>query len=564
MNLMLYDVFIKFINSKNRFIYRGDITMENELEHSKYKYRCLFEESPMSIFLMGMDGLLIDCNAAAEEIFGYPKEELLGKDFREFSFFPPKHKQTVIKAFKTLLKVEIPERFEVQTYKKDGGLAWVQIQTSIVKSFKKKLILICFQDITEKRKMREDLRKTQEMLKTEEELENYQKNLEKLVEERTKELKEFEEKYLSLIENLPTGIVVHDADTSVILCNKKAEELLGLSYEQMIGKKVIDKDWNFLREDGTTLPLEEYPVNLITSTKKPLKNFIAGIITSESKDVNWVLVNGFPNLDENGIIKNIITTNTDITDRKKMEFELQKTLDKMRYLNKELERFAYVASHDLQEPLRMISSFSQLLEKRYKDKLDEDADEFIEYIVDGAKRMQKLINDLLIYSRVGRGDEPFIPIDTNVVLKNVIKNLKQSIDDTNAEITHDILPTVIANESEMIQLFQNLISNAIKFHREDPPYIHVSAKLENDEWIFSVKDNGIGIDSKYFDRIFIIFQRLHKKDEYGGTGIGLAVCKKIIQRHGGKIWVESEKGKGSTFYFSISIKRIISNLNKNK
>ena len=242
----------------------------------------------------------------------------------------------------------------------------------------------------------------------------------------------------------------------------------------------------------------------------------------------------------------------DITKFKKAEQDLLSSLVNLKRTNIELERFAYVASHDLQEPLRMIVSFIQLLEKRYKDKLDEDADDFIAYIVDGAKRMQTLINDLLLFSRIGRSDIQFKLIDINAVIDSVINNLKKSIEETNATITHDPLPTIVANEGEFTQLLQNLISNSLKFHKEEePPVVHISAKLQKNQWTFSVRDDGIGINSQYFDRIFIIFQRLHKKDEFGGTGIGLAICKKIIERHSGKIWVESELGKGSTFYFSI-------------
>ena len=220
--------------------------------------------------------------------------------------------------------------------------------------------------------------------------------------------------------------------------------------------------------------------------------------------------------------------------------------------NEELKQFTYVASHDLQEPLRMIVSFIQLLEKRYKDKLDEDANNFIAFIVDGAKRMQTMINDLLVYSRIGRKDKQLSQFDINVVIKVVIDNLRKSIEDTNAKITYDPLPTLIANETGFMQLLQNLISNALKFHKvEEPPVVNISANLQKNQWIFSIHDNGIGIDSQYFERIFIIFQRLHKKDEYDGTGIGLAICKKIVQHHKGKIWVEADVGKGSTFYFSI-------------
>ncbi len=219
--------------------------------------------------------------------------------------------------------------------------------------------------------------------------------------------------------------------------------------------------------------------------------------------------------------------------------------------NEELEQFAYVASHDLQEPLRMVVSFTQLLQNRYQDKLDDDANEFITYAVDGATRMQNLINDLLMFSRVGTRGKPLKTTDMNVVLEAVISIFRLAIEETNTTFTCDPLPVIIADQSQMIQLLQNLISNAIKFRSEEPLHIQVSGEVRTNEWVFSVSDNGIGIDPKYFRRIFVIFHRLHRKGDYSGTGIGLAVCKKIIQRHEGKIWVESEIGKGSTFYFSI-------------
>ena len=231
--------------------------------------------------------------------------------------------------------------------------------------------------------------------------------------------------------------------------------------------------------------------------------------------------------------------------------DLKVKMEELKRSNKELEQFAYVASHDLQEPLRMVASFTQLLQIRYQDKLDDDANDFIKYAVDGAIRMQNLISDLLIFSRVGSRGKPFKTTDMNVVLEAAINILRQIIEKTDTKITYKPLPVILADESQIIQLLQNLISNAIKFRSEEPPCIHISGEVKADKWIFSVSDNGIGMESKYFDRIFVIFQRLHKRDKYGGTGIGLAVCKKIIQRHSGKIWVESELGKGSSFHFTI-------------
>jgi signal transduction histidine kinase len=220
--------------------------------------------------------------------------------------------------------------------------------------------------------------------------------------------------------------------------------------------------------------------------------------------------------------------------------------------NVELEQFAYVASHDLQEPLRMVRSYLQLLERRYKGRLDENADEFIHFAVDGATRMQGLINDLLEYSRVGTHGKPFESTDCNVVLEKALMNLQIAIEEADAEITHDDLPTVMGDQVQLAQLLQNLIGNSIKFRQEHTQsQIHVGIGRRDGEWLFSVEDNGIGIDSQYFERVFQIFQRLHSSEEYEGTGIGLAVCKKIVERHGGRIWVESEPGQGSTFYFTV-------------
>jgi light-regulated signal transduction histidine kinase (bacteriophytochrome) len=226
-------------------------------------------------------------------------------------------------------------------------------------------------------------------------------------------------------------------------------------------------------------------------------------------------------------------------------------MEDLKRSNQELEQFAYVASHDLQEPLRMVASFTQLLQKRYKDKLDQDANEFIYYAVDGATRMQSLINDLLKFSRVGTQGKQFKATDMNVVLDKVKLDLSQLIFATKANIIIEALPVIMADDSQMMQLFQNLLSNAIKFRGERSPRIHISSEVKQDEWIFSVRDNGIGIESKDFDKIFEIFQRLHNEEEYEGSGIGLAICKKIVQRHGGKIWVESKLNEGTTFYFSI-------------
>jgi len=254
-----------------------------------------------------------------------------------------------------------------------------------------------------------------------------------------------------------------------------------------------------------------------------------------------------------GKITGVVGSARDIAELKQAEEQKRLTMEELERSNVELGQFAYVSSHDLQEPLRMVSSYTQLLAERYKGKLDADADEFIAYAVDGANRMQGMINDLLAYSRVSTESKEFKPTDCEAVFERALANLEGAIKESGTVVTHDPLPTVMGETLQFVQLFQNLISNAIKFRREEETSrIHISAEQKGNEWVFSVRDNGIGIDPEYKERIFVVFQRLHDKEKYSGTGVGLAICKKIVQRHGGKIWVESEPGRGSTFYFTIA------------
>ncbi len=241
----------------------------------------------------------------------------------------------------------------------------------------------------------------------------------------------------------------------------------------------------------------------------------------------------------------------ELDERRRTEQRLAQYAGDLSRSNAELEQFAYVASHDLQEPLRMVASFTQLLAKRYRDQLDKDAHEFIDFAVDGAKRMQRLINDLLAFSRVGTRGKPFKPTDLGIILKETLDNLNTAIKESGARITSGPLPTVPGDEVQLVQLFQNLLANAIKFRGAAAPHIEISAAAQDGEWVIAVQDNGIGIAPEHQERIFQIFQRLHGRSEYPGTGLGLAMCKKIVERHGGHIWVESQPGQGATFYFSL-------------
>jgi signal transduction histidine kinase len=236
--------------------------------------------------------------------------------------------------------------------------------------------------------------------------------------------------------------------------------------------------------------------------------------------------------------------------------ELERSVNELGRSNSDLQQFAYVASHDLQEPLRMVASYTQLLAKRYKGKLDEDADEFIAYAVNGANRMQALIQDLLAFSRVDRQGQQFERTSVEMLFTYAVDNLKAAIDESGAVVSHDPLPDVLADERQLLHVLQNLLSNAVKFRGPEPPRIHVSAERRGEEWLFSVRDNGIGIDPQYRDRIFVIFQRLHTNAEYPGTGIGLSLCKKIVERHHGRIWMESQMGQGATFYFTLPAREL--------
>jgi len=277
-------------------------------------------------------------------------------------------------------------------------------------------------------------------------------------------------------------------------------------------------------------------------------------IRMKHKSGKWVYVTGLSKAvtrNPDGKVTRIVGVMLDITERKNAEQQLKSTMVDLERSNTDLEQFAYVASHDLREPLRMVSSYVQLLRKRYAKKLDESGHDFINFAEDGALRMQKMLDDLLAYSRVSRKGNPFHLTNCNDILNKVLFNLKLVVEENNTKIISENLPDILADETQMIQLFQNLISNSIKYRSEKPPKIEISAKLENKNWQFSFKDNGIGFADEHRNSVFEIFRRLHAKDEYSGSGIGLSIAKKIVERHGGKIWVDSEPGKGSTFYFTI-------------
>jgi PAS domain S-box-containing protein len=358
-----------------------------------------------------------------------------------------------------------------------------------------------------------------------------------LVQKRTEEdVRRSEEYFRLLTDNAPDIISILEADRTIRYVSRSIEQVLGYKQEDLIGKHYSE----FFHPDDLPDVMKTFD-QLI---KEP--GFILFLqARRRHKDGSWHIIEMMANnLIDNPAINGVVVNSRDITERKKIELELKRS-------NEDLKQFASAASHDLQEPLRGIEGFMRILEKRYKGKLDEKADEYIDYVVDDVKRMQMLINDLLAYSRVSSTEKVFSTANCSVVLEQALNNLRSAIEESGAEVTYDLLPAVMGDEAQLSRLFQNLIGNAVKFRSREPLKVHISARREDGDWLFSIRDTGIGIDPQQAERIFVIFQRLHTRQEYPGTGVGLAICKRIVERHGGRIWVESEPGKGTTFYFTI-------------
>jgi PAS domain S-box-containing protein len=355
------------------------------------------------------------------------------------------------------------------------------------------------------------------------------------------------------LDNISQGLSVYDGERRLIAFNENYIRMLGLPADfAKLGLRFEDfVRWNAERgEYGPGTP-EQHIASRLALVSKPEPHYIE----RRRPDGTVVEIRGNP-MPSGGWV----TTYTDVTQRKSFEDtleanaqRLEEYAEELKKSNGELEQFAYVASHDLQEPLRMVGSYCQMLQRRYKGKLDKDADDFIGFAVEGALRMQQMINDLLTYSRVGRVGKGITDVTVEEVVKAAVSNLQAAIAESSAKVTWDALPTLAGEKVQLLQLFQNLIGNAIKFRADDRPIeVHVSATREGGQWHFQIRDTGIGIDKQYLERIFLIFQRLHDRSKYKGTGIGLAVCKKVVEHHGGRIWVESEPGKGTTFHFTMS------------
>lgn len=490
--------------------------IEEKLFESEERFKAFMDNSPAVAWMKDNGGRYIYLNNNYRERFCGADNDWLGRT--TFEVWPEElawglweNDRQVLATVKPLIKVE-----EMSSIGGNGW--WWNFRFPFHDSVGKRYVGGIGIDITEQKRAEEALKQSEELLRT-------------------------------VLETLPVAVWILDREGKVVQANNAAHKIWGGARYVGIddfgeykgrwlhsGEPITAADWGGARaiSKGETSLEEEVEIEAFDGSRKVILN------------------SSVPIRNGKGEVTGAITINQEITDRKRAEQERERLLEEVQHSNQELQQFAYVASHDLQEPLRMISSYLQLLDKKYKGHLDEKAEAYIRYAVDGATRMQKLIEGLLAYSRISSGITKQL-VDTNLVLTAALANLEQATRECGGTITSTSpLPTVAGDETMLIQLFQNLIGNALKYRKPDvSPQVHVAARRQGNQWLFSVTDNGIGVDPQYRESIFQIFKRLHTRQEYPGTGIGLASCKKIVERHDGHIWLESEPGKGSTFHFTL-------------
>lgn len=490
----------------------------SELRHAQERLNGIIQSATDAIITVDERQHITLFNAAAERMFGCAAGEALGRPIDRFipTRFREAHRGHIRRFGETGVSIRAMgvHQQALVALRVDGVEFPVEatISQSVVAG--QRLFTAIVRDITERQRSEEALRESEARLR-------------------------------AFVDAAVDGIITIDEHGTIGTFNPAAVRTFGYAPDEVIGRnvKMLMPSPYHEEHDGY---LENY---LRTDLKK-----IIGIgreVVGRRKDGRTFpmdLAVSEVRLGSRRIFTGIVR---DISERKQAEAALERQAQELARSNVELERFAYVASHDLQEPMRTVSSFVQLLARRYKGHLDQQADEYIQFITAGVDRMRTLIHDLLEYSRIDSRGAAFSPTGASAVLQQVLDGLQVTIQSVGAVITADPLPTVIADATQLGQVFQNLVGNALKFHGTAPPVIHVSAERRGAEWLFAVRDQGIGIAEQYHDRIFVIFQRLHTMEEYGGSGIGLAICKKIVERHGGRMWVDSTAGRGSTFYFTL-------------
>ncbi len=527
--------------------------VEEALQASEDRLRASY--AAVGQVMMTPDGKLLEVNRSYCELTGYDEHELLRTDIHSLTH--PDDRAMGAEVHQRLLAGESP-RFAVEKryVRKDGSIATVLVSTSVVRDADgdPKALVSLVQDITERKRSERRLAVQYSVSRVLVDAVSIDEAADRILQ--------------AVVEALDWSVgalwILDRQDNRLHCFATWHTPSLGLTEFEAVSKRTI-------LQPGVGLP------GRVLTAGEPV--WVADVLRDRNFPRLHVAVKeglhgafGFPIRGERGVLGviEILTrqapppdeelTHTvmalgnqigQFIERKRAEEALAERAADLARSNRELAQFAYVASHDLQEPLRMVSSFTQLLARRYRGRLDDDADEFISYAVDGASRMQVLINDLLAYSRVGTRGNPPVPTPSDAALDRALDNLHATIEESGAEIIREPLPVVIGDQAQLVQLFQNLLSNAMKFRGDRVPKVQIRAEPAGKEWIFSIRDNGIGIDPQYAEQVFVIFQRLHTRVEYPGTGIGLAICKKIVERHGGRIWVESEPGKGTTFFFAL-------------
>jgi PAS domain S-box-containing protein len=564
-NARLYEEARKEIGERRR--------VERELRRAEARYRELVERLPAVTYIEACDTDerktdLLYVSPQIETMFGYSPEEWTADPELFVKLLHPEDRERVLAEDERTELTGEPFRVEYRQFTRDGQVLWIRDDAVLVRDEEGKPLYwqgVIF-DISSQKRVEEALRTQNEYLASLHEttlglLERHEPtNLLKSILERAGALVGTPHGYIYLVDsdgNIEVRVGAGLFERYIGYRISPGEGIAGRVYES--GKPLAVDDYNAWTN---RLDFGPEPIHAVVGVPLRSGGRVSGVLalsyeSSERKfgEQEIELLTRFADLASVALenVRLYDAARQELVARKRVEEALAELVAELRRSNAELEQFAYVASHDLQEPLRMVSSYTQLLARRYEGRLDSDADEFISYAVDGAERMQGLINDLLTYSRAGIRGGQLVPTPTEGALETARANLRKAIDECGATVivTSGELPVVMGDNTQLAQLFQNLIANAIKFRSEEEPRIEIAARRQDGDWLFSVRDNGIGVDARYAEKIFVIFQRLHGKKDYSGTGIGLAVCKKIVERHGGRIWVESQPEKGSTFYFTL-------------
>ncbi|HWT55074.1 MAG TPA: PAS domain S-box protein [Rhodocyclaceae bacterium] len=482
--------------------------------------RQIFEHAPIGMALLDLNGRWLDVNAQFCRIVGYSRDELLHLAFRDITLEADRHGDALL--LEQLLDGQIPSYQREKRYvRKDGRTVWVELAVSLARDDhdEPEYLITQIVDINELKLAYETLRERELTLE-------------------------------AVLGALPVGVRLADADGNIVSANLASLDIWYGAGGEMVHEGA-HRAWD--SATGAELGEADWPLRRACATGKGVEAQLLDILCFDDTP-KTLLCSVLPIVDDDGRRFGAIEVMQDMTRWLKLEHQLMVRTRELEGRNKELEQFAYVASHDLQEPLRKVSSFVQLFAKRYAGQVDETGQSYLNFAVDGAHRMQLLIDDLLHYSRVSRGQGEQTPVDLERVYKALLQDLSQVIEETGATLECGPLPVVKGEPGQMRALLQNLIGNALKYHKPGrPPHIRVSAETDaNGIATVHVQDNGIGIEQRFFERIFVIFQRLHNRSEYPGSGIGLAICKRIVENHGGRLWLESTPGEGSTFHFTIN------------